>query len=493
MKVMYNVAKEKGVTKLSFDVNMSKEEYDLIGDYYRRDPKLKEVFESCSLGRNIIEKLKKIYARNANEDILWYLGNFLNGKKIPFAMKDLNEDNLKELAYKIQKFLEDLLVESIKYPEIDKVLFTITIPEDVKMRIREKFLRRFGQEPDISITVKAEKQEGMHPLVFKSIIHDAGISSSSFSLIANVSTYTRIQFDNINNEPESVYLSFTKYQWYPIISLSFDKIRNTNLDAIISTLSSRLYDAIKPEFEKLISIIEVETEYENPLNVSGEIKDLFPSQVLAKYPQLTSLSAKYNLKRENIFSLPEIEIVFVYPAYSNIFYIPSHATRDLQITNQKRFVLYLESFNRDTKTGVIKGSLKDDNPVIKRKSYYEFKDVLKLVPEKEKLIPLVNYEDKIVKDGVMSNIKDTLIADLIDNKIIPDIYAEGLMEQPQPKLIEENYEFLKSSKSARRTRKGNINSKQDGVLISGATEMSEETLKAVAPVLVSKKIKNSVQ
>jgi hypothetical protein len=492
MQVVYKVFKENGVTKLLFDVKMSKEEHELIGEYYQYDPRFKEVFESCSLGKNIIERFKKRYHVDTTEEIILNLRDFVNGRELPFAMKDLNEDNLKELAYKMQNFLEGLLVESIKYPEIDKVLFTITIPEDIKMRIREKFLRRFGNEPDISVTVKAEKPAGVHPLVFKSIIHDAGISSS-FSLIANVSTYTKIQFDNINNEPESVYLSFTKYQWYPIISLSFDKIRNTNLDAIISTLSSRLYDAIEPEFEKLISIIEIETEYENPLNVSGEIKDLFPSQVLTRYPQLASLSAKYNLKRENIFSLPEIEIVFVYPAYNNIFYIPSHATRDLQITNQKRFVLYLESFNRDTKTGVIKGSLKDDNPVIKRKSYYEFKDVLKLVPEKEKLISLVSYEDKIVKDGVVSNIKDTLIADLIDNKIIPDIYAEGLMEQPQPKLIEENYEFLKSSKSARRTRKGSINSKQDGVLLSGSTEMSEETLKAVAPVLVSKKLKNSVQ
>jgi len=430
-----------------------------------------------------------MYIVNTTEDLLWHLGYCIDGKKIPFAMRYLNEDNLKELAYNIQNFLEGLLVESTKYPEIDKVLFTITIPEDVKMRIREKFLRRFRQEPDISITVKAEKQEGMHPLVFKSIIHDAGASSSPYSLIANVSTYTTIQFSNINNEPESTDIKFMASQWYPVISLSFDKIRNMNLDTIISTLSSRLYDAIKPAFEKLISIIEIETEYENPLNVSGEIKGLFPSQVLAKYPQLASLSAKYNLKRENIFSLPEIEIVFVYPAYSNIFNIPSLASGDLQITNQKRFVLYLESFNKDTKTGVIKGSLKDDNPVIKRKDYYEFKDVLKLIQEKEKLISIVGYEDKIVKDGVVSNIKDTLIADLIDNKIIPDIYAEGLMEQPQPKLIEENYEFLKSSKSARRAR--NINSKQDGVLISGSVEMSEETLKAVAPTLIAKRLKNS--
>jgi len=490
MKVMYNVVKEKGVTKLSFDVNMSKEERDLIGDYYRRDPKLKEVFESCFLGRNIIEKLKKMYSKNTNEDILWYLGNFINGKKIPFAMKDLNEDNLKELAYKIQKFLEDLLVESIKYPEIDKILFTITIPEDVKMRMREKFLRRFRQEPDISITVKAEKQEGMHPLVFKSIIHDAGVSSSSFPLIENVSTYTKIEFDDINNEPYFDYLNFTKAQWYSIISLSFDKIRNKNLDEIISTLSSRLYDSIKPEFEKLISIIEIETEYENPLNVSREIKDLFSSQVLAKYPYLASLSAKYHLKRENIFSLPEIEIVFMYPAYSNPFYILSHASKDLQITSQKRFVLYF-SFDKDTKTGVIKGNLKDDNPATKRKDYYEFKDALKLILEKEKLISLVNYEDKIVNDGVASNIKGTLISSLIENKIIPDIYAEGLMEQLQSKLIEEDYEFLKSSKPAKRTR--NINYKQDGMLISGSVEMSEETLRAVAPVLISKKIKNSVQ
>jgi hypothetical protein len=31
------------------------------------------------------------------------------------------------------------------------------------------------------------------------------------------------------------------------------------------------------------------------------------------------------------------------------------------------------------------------------------------------------------------------------------------------------------------------------MLLSGSTEMSEETIKAVAPVLVSKKIKNSIQ
>jgi hypothetical protein len=489
MKVMYNVVKEKGVTKLSFDVNMSKEEYDLIGDYYTRDPKLKEVFESCSLGRNIIEKLKKMYSRNANEDILWYLGNFINGKKIPFAMKDLNENNLKELAYKIQDFFEGLLVESIKYPEIDKVLFTITIPEDMKMRMREKFLRRFRYEPDISVTVKAEKREGMHPLVFQSIVHDAGALQA---IPSSISTYATIQFNNIYNEPESTDINFLTTQWYPIISLSFDEIRNTNVDEVISLLSSRLYDAIKPEFERLMSIIEVETEYENPLNVSGEIKDLFPNKVIAKYPQLASLSAKYQLKRENVFSPPEIEIIFMYPGYNGI-YLPYLGTTDLQITNQKRFVLYF-SFDRDTKKGSIKGSLEDDNPVIKRQSYYTFKEVLKLIPEREKLTSFTNYEDKIIVEGVESNIKGAVISALIDSEIIPDIYAKGLMEPPQPMLIEEDYEFLKSlesSKSARRTRRGNINSKQDGVLLSGSTEMSEETLKAVAPTLIAKRLKNS--
>jgi len=66
MQVVYKVFKENGVTKLSFDVNMSKEEYDLIGDYYRRDQKLKEVFESCSLGRGIIERIKKDVYREYN-------------------------------------------------------------------------------------------------------------------------------------------------------------------------------------------------------------------------------------------------------------------------------------------------------------------------------------------------------------------------------------------------------------------------------------------
>jgi hypothetical protein len=494
MRVIYKVLKERGTTKLVFGIDLSREESNLINEYYYDDPNLQQVFESCSLGRNIIERLKKRYHTTKTEDVLWKLRNLIIGDKLPIPMKELDEGRVKELADNIRQYFENLLIEAINSPAINREVFRIEIPEDVKARIREKFLKRFGHEPDLSITVKVEKQEGMHSLVFKSIIQEQGVLQV---LGQTIYTDAEINFINEKNDHKHYYVDLLNPEWDSLEFVSFKRIKDAkSIDDIISILSSRLRDAIKPKFDELISIIETETEYETPLNVEKEITDLFPNQVLAKYPHLSNLKVKYHLERENVFSLPELRIEFQYPKLSDIA-TSREASAEVKITKYKSFIInfrWYDCIDKNNNKCSIIGHFKDDKPMIKRKGYYTFDEAIKLLQKKEILSHLTKYEDEIITKGVMSNVKDAIISILIELNIIPDVYSEGLMEQPQPVVIKEDYKFLKSLERAKRTEKTTRKRipVKEGVVISGSVEMSEETLKMVAPALVAQKLKNGV-
>ena len=492
MRVTYKVLKERGTTKLSFDVDLSLEESNLINGYYYDDPNLKQVFESCSLGRNIIERLKKRYHTTKTENVLWKLRNLVIGDKLPIPMKELDEGSIKELADNIRQYFENLLIEAINSPAIDREVFRIEIPEDVKARMREKFLKRFGHEPDISVTVKVEKQEGMRLLVFESIIQEQGVSKV---LRKTINTNVEIDFIDERNYSNHCYVDLLKPEWDSVEFVSFKRIKDAkSIDDIVSILSSRLRDAIEHKFDKLISMIETEAEYENPLNVEKEITDLFPSQVVTKYPYLSNLKAKYYLNRENVFSLPKLRIEFWYPKLADVA-TSRDVSAEVKITRHKSFILnfsWYDCIDKNNNKCSINGRFKDDKPVIKRKKYYKFDEAIKLLQKKEILTQITKYEDEIITKGVMSNIKDAIISILIGLNIIPDVYSEGLMRQSQPVVIEEDHKFLKSLEHAKRTEKimrTRIPIKE-GVIISGTVEMSEKTLKMVAPDLVAKKLKN---
>ncbi|NCQ53729.1 MAG: hypothetical protein GW803_06695, partial [Caldiserica bacterium] len=61
------------------------------------------------------------------------LVDFLTGRiNLTIAFKKVKEEQLKELSDRISEFFENRLLKAVKYPEIDKVLLTIEIPEDIK-------------------------------------------------------------------------------------------------------------------------------------------------------------------------------------------------------------------------------------------------------------------------------------------------------------------------------------------------------------------------
>ena len=142
MKVNYKLFKVNGVTKLSFRLESSEEEDSIMSNWWE-EADFRDILDVNDLGRDISQRIKNRYKCDLNTYV-FKLVDFLTGRiNLTIAFKKVKEEQLKELSDRISEFFENRLLKAVKYPEIDKVLLTIEIPEDIKTRIQDKFFARY--------------------------------------------------------------------------------------------------------------------------------------------------------------------------------------------------------------------------------------------------------------------------------------------------------------------------------------------------------------
>ncbi len=492
MKVNYKLFKEKGVTKLSFRLESSREEDSIMGNWWE-EADFRDFIEVNDLGRSISQRIKTRYKCDLNTYVFKLVDFLTGGINLTIALKEVKEEQLKEVSDRIREFFENRLLKAVKYPEIDKVLLTIEIPEDIKTRIRDKFFARYGSEPDISMVIKAHKNLGACPITFSNIL-----SNPRFAITNDYERYSKIQFINENDEIEKFEIDFLSTQEMRLFWRSFGSIENKDIDDLMNSLKASLTNALQPKFNDLMSILDLELRYSHPLNVTENIDNLFSQEAVNKYPFLNEIKVDYTLQRKSLLSNPIFKVNIQYPVGLVGTVSPSkvdHFTTPLQITTTKYFMLYLY---RDSLRG---GSrieqypvYHDEEPVLKRRN-------MKLVHKGIKVVDITNYEDRIIADGVASGIRDAVIELLIKATLIPDVYSSGLMKPVERKVIKEDYGFLEALaygpfedlKSSTKKRK-NVTPKtpRDGVLFNGFSEMSKETRDKVAPIIVEEKLKANI-
>ena len=492
MKVNYKLFKVNGVTKLSFRLETSTEEDSIMGNWWE-EADFRDFIEVNDLGRDISQRIKNRYKCDLNTYV-FKLVDFLTGRiNLTIAFKKVKEEQLKELSDRISEFFENRLLKAVKYPEIDKVLLTIEIPEDIKTRIQDKFFARYGTEPDISIIIKAHKNLGACPITFSSILNNP-----RFAVTNDYERYSKIQFINENDEMEKFEIDFLSTQEMRLFGRKFGAIENKNMDDLINSLKVSLANALQPKFNDLMSILDLELQYNHPLNVAENIDNLFSEEAVNKYPFLNEIKVDYTLQRKSLLSYLTFEVNIQYPVGLVGTVSPSkvdHFTAPLQVTTSKYFMLYLYRDDLRYKSRIEQYPVYyDEKPVLKRRNYYSLSSAMNLVRNGVKVVDITNYEDRIIADGVATGIRDAVIELLIKAVLIPDVYSSGLMKPVEHKVIKEDYGFLEALAYKPSKKRKNVTPRtpRDGVLFNGFSEMSKETRDKVAPIIVEEKLKANI-
>jgi hypothetical protein len=291
MKVKVTSSVKKGLTRVSVNLDLTKEEnkllYKIIDDDFSgfNSKVMEKIKDTNELGKLIYEKVDYPNYRY----FLWRRGEVVVNQGL------VTEESLNEIAKAIGECFAEKLTEAIEIPEINETIVEVTLPDD---HLANE-LRRRGVDPKYKCTMSIRKDMGFNDVYVESNVY---VASSKLSEAA----FTIRKFH------KSYFLQLTlpssQYPHSGIITILPSDNRKDTMRIEIQDFKD-----IEQQVEKIKEILSAQIqEFRNtsmfnllitaayqPLNYSKEI------QILNDMPEYT---AKVSIKRNWLLDAAKLNI-----------------------------------------------------------------------------------------------------------------------------------------------------------------------------------------